>query len=141
MQIAYGCTSHEITQLEIGIMWLINILGIAVMACIVWWFWLWKPRAISGMTNKRQIIIVDSGTYQPAHISVPVGRPSIIHFLRKDPSPCASTVIFPAWDISAELPVDEEVAITIQPSSTGVYPFTCQMQMYRGEVHVVGDEN
>ncbi len=26
-------------------MLLINILGIATMAFIVWWFWLWKPKA------------------------------------------------------------------------------------------------
>ncbi len=26
-------------------MLLINILGIAMMAFIVWWFWLWKPKA------------------------------------------------------------------------------------------------
>jgi plastocyanin domain-containing protein len=26
-------------------MLLINILGFAMMAFIVWWFWLWKPKA------------------------------------------------------------------------------------------------
>jgi len=122
-------------------MWLINILGIALMGFIVWWFWLWKPKTIPGVTNTAQRVVVENGSYQPANLFVPVGRETTLHFLRKDPSPCSSTVVFPQWELSAELPLDEEVEITITPQETGVFPFTCQMQMYRGDIHVVGDHN
>lgn len=121
-------------------MWLVNSLGIALMAGIVWWFWLWKPKTIEASSGNPQTVVVESGSYQPARIVVPVGRESTLHFLRKDPSPCASTVVFAEWGISAELPLGKEVQVSIEPRSTGVFPFTCQMQMYRGEVHVVADD-
>ena len=122
-------------------MWLINILGIALMVFIVWWFWLWKPKALAPANDTLQKIVVENGSYQPANIVVSVGKQTTLQFLRKDQSPCSSTVVFPEWEISAELPLDEEVEITIHPEKTGVFPFTCQMQMYRGEIHVVGEEN
>lgn len=40
-------------------MWLVNILGIALMGFIVWWFWLWKPNAVAGVANTVQRIVVD----------------------------------------------------------------------------------
>jgi plastocyanin domain-containing protein len=120
-------------------MWLINSLGIALMGFIVWWFWLWKPKQISGGTNAVQRVVVENGSYQPANLVVPVGRETTLHFLRKDPSPCSSPVVFPQWDLSAELPLNEEIEVTITPPEIGVFPFTCQMQMYRGDIHVVGD--
>ena len=122
-------------------MWLINTLGIALMGFIVWWFWLWKPKQIPRVTNTVQRVVVENGSYQPANLVVPLGRETTLHFLRKDPSPCSSTVVFPQWDLSAELPLNEEVEVTITPREIGVFPFTCQMQMYRGDIHVVGDDN
>ena len=120
-------------------MWLVNTAGIALMAGIVWWFWLWKPKTIAAASANPQTVIVESGSYKPARVVVPVGRETTLHFLRKDPSPCASTVVLAEWGIAADLPLDVEVAIQIIPAETGVFPFSCQMQMYRGEVHVVAD--
>ena len=122
-------------------MWLINSIGIALMGFIVWWFWLWKPKQIPGVTNTVQVVVVENGSYQPANLVVPLGRETTLHFLRKDPSPCSSTVVFPQWDLSAELPLNEEIEVAITPQETGVFPFSCQMQMYRGDIHVVGEDN
>lgn len=122
-------------------MWLVNILGIALMVGIVWWFWLWRPKSIAEVSNSLQAVIVENGSYQPANLVVPVGRKTTLRFRRMDPSPCASTVVFAEWGISADLPLEKEVQVSIEPQSTGVFPFTCQMQMYRGKVHVVDDEN
>jgi plastocyanin domain-containing protein len=38
-------------------MLLINILGIAMIAFIVWWFWLWTPKAepAAQPTSKRDV--------------------------------------------------------------------------------------
>ena len=122
-------------------MWLVNILGVALMGFIIWWFWLWKPKVFVAASNAVQRVVVENGSYQPANLVVPVGRKTTLHFLRKDPSPCSSTVVLPQWELSAELPLDEEVEVTITPQETGVFPFTCQMQMYRGDIHVVGDDS
>jgi len=122
-------------------MWLINIVGIALMAFIVWWFWLWKPRVAQTTASATQSVTVENGSYQPANLVVPVGVETTLHFLRTDPSPCSSTVVFPEWEISAELPLDKDIAVTFTPKETGIFPFTCQMQMYRGEIHVVDNKN
>lgn len=48
--------------------WLINLSGLALMALIVWWFWLsgaGKPRRA---THGAVDIIVDDGVYEPAVI-------------------------------------------------------------------------
>ncbi len=121
-------------------MWLINILGLALMVGIVWWFWLWKPKSPAAVSEDLPVIIVKNGSYQPTDVTVPVGRKTTLRFRREDPSPCASTVVFAQWGVSTELPMDREVEVSIEPQSTGVFPFTCQMQMYRGNVHVVEDK-
>jgi len=121
-------------------MWLVNSLGVALIVGIIWWFWLWKPKAIRVVSGNSLTVAVENGSYQPAQIVVPVGRKTTLYFLRKDPSPCASTVVLAQWGISAELPLDKEVQLAIEPQSTGVFPFTCQMQMYRGEIHVVDND-
>ncbi|MDZ7661932.1 cupredoxin domain-containing protein [Thiohalophilus sp.] len=116
--------------------WLINLLGLALMLAIVWWFWIAKPA-----TTQRQgdtvDILVDDGVYTPSRIETPVNQPITLRFLRKDASPCAEQVIFSDFDISAELPVDDYKAITLTPQEKGEYDFTCQMQMYRGTLIVI----
>ncbi|SQD78399.1 cupredoxin domain-containing protein [Moritella yayanosii] len=77
----------------------INILGLGLIAFIVWWFWIDKPTDATELTEENSTIVVDSGIYQPARIKVPSGKKAIIAFLRKDDSPCAATVIFPDFEI------------------------------------------
>ena len=59
-----------------------------------------------------------------------------LRFLRKDPSACAEKVVFADLDVSADLPLGEPVEVTVVPPRPGEYPFTCQMQMYRGALIV-----
>ena len=114
---------------------LINILGLSLIALIVWWFWLYKPSEAS-VTENDIVITVDNGTYQPSRLKVSAGQPVTLTFLRKDASPCAATVVFPASDISEELPLNKAKAIVLPAMSRGEYAFTCQMQMYRGKLVV-----
>ncbi|GGB92499.1 copper-binding protein [Marinobacterium zhoushanense] len=116
-------------------MLLINLLGLLLIALIVWWFWLHKGE--STQIDSGEITInVNDGVYDPAHIRVPAGQPATLRFLRKDPSPCASVVVFSDFDISQELPLNKTKDVRLQPMQPGRYPFTCQMQMYRGELIV-----
>ena len=109
-----------------------NIAGMALIAAIIWWFWLAKPmaRRVSG-AGAIEIVVAD-GSYNPARIEVPTGKPTTLRFVRKDPSPCAEQVIFHDLNVSADLALDEPVEITITLPQSGEYSFTCQMQMYRG---------
>lgn len=113
---------------------LANILGISLIALIVWWFWLYKPKRQA--LASEQVILVKNGVYEPAHIEVNQHQQTQLKFLREDQSPCAATVVFSTLDISEELKLGQETVIVLPALSSGVYPFSCQMQMYKGELFV-----
>lgn len=116
--------------------WLINLAGLLLIAGIVWWFWLYKTAGVAAAQDKLLTVIVENGVYQPARIKVSAGQAVRMEFLRKDASPCAETVIFPALNLSFELPVNKTALITLPPLESGKYEFHCQMKMYRGELQV-----
>ncbi len=111
---------------------LINLAGVAVMAAIVWWFWLSRPRAQRASGAGAIEIVVDGGVYTPARIEVPAGKPVTLRFLRKDASPCAEKALFDDLGVSADLPLGKPLDVTVTPLNPGEYEFTCQMRMYRG---------
>lgn len=115
----------------------INLVGLLLIAIIIWWFWIFKTRAVtldSGVTTIR----VENGVYSPSRIQLIAGEESTLQFLRIDESSCAQTVVFADLDISAELILNQNTEVHLPPLKAGTYPFACQMQMYRGEV-VVGE--
>ncbi len=117
---------------------IINLLGLLLIALIAWWFWIYKPDAV--LADKNTVtVVVDNGIYEPAKIRLAAGQNTTLRFLRKDPSPCAATVVFADLEISAELPVNKYQEINLPPLAAGEYPFTCQMQMYRGALIVEGN--
>jgi plastocyanin domain-containing protein len=116
-------------------MLLVNVAGIALIALIVWWFWLYKATDIV-LNDTDLVIIVENGTYQPAHIKLASDQATELHFLRKDSSPCSEMLLLPELEISESLPVDKPKAIAIPPLKKGEYAFHCQMQMYRGVLKV-----
>ncbi|MDH5600774.1 MAG: cupredoxin domain-containing protein [Gammaproteobacteria bacterium] len=114
---------------------MVNIIGILLIALIVWWFWIKQPRSVKVASNEVEII-VDNGVYSPSNIELKLGQSVKIIFLRKDPSPCAEKVIFEELGVSLELPVNKAVEVTINPEKSGSYVFNCQMKMYTGHLKV-----
>ncbi len=115
----------------------VNLLGLGLIAVIVWWFWLYKPTLVKGIPDASEVtVIVENGVYQPAHISIKENYPVRINFIRKDESPCAAMLLFPDLDISAELPLNKPFVITLPAMKKGQYPFHCQMKMYTGSLLV-----
>ncbi|NIP72695.1 MAG: cupredoxin domain-containing protein [Gammaproteobacteria bacterium] len=113
----------------------VNAAGLAVIALIVWWFWLSGPRARAVETGPVDIV-VDGGVYSPARVQLKAGRAVTLRFLRKDPSPCAEKVVFDDLGIAEDLPVGQWREIRIVRPAPGEYEFTCQMHMYRGTLVV-----
>lgn len=111
----------------------VNLAGTAVVAFVVWWFWLGKPKAAASASPELVIEVAD-GVYQPSRVQVPAGQPATLKFLRRDPSPCAEKVIFHDLGVSAELPLHRQIAITLPPPAPGEHVFTCDMGMYRGSI-------
>jgi len=117
---------------------LVNLVGLALIAGIAWWFWLYQPKAAAQSKSGAVSITVDDGIYSPSRVSVKPNEAVVLRFLRKDPSPCAAMVIFDDLDISEELPVGKPKDIRLKVDKPGTYAFTCQMKMYRGELVVEG---
>jgi len=114
---------------------LINLLALAFIGFIVWWFWLAKSGDVQ-MVRDSIDVIVDGGIYSPAIIEVGRGQSIILNFIRRDVSPCAGQVIFAELGISAELPLTESKKIELTLDNEGEFGFTCQMGMYRGKLIV-----
>lgn len=110
---------------------IINLVGLALIALIVWWFWLYQPREAE-LGKDDLLIVVDNGTYQPARIRLPANQSVSLNFLRKDASPCAETLLIPDLQISATLPLNKTKRVDLPPMQKGDFAFHCQMQMYRG---------
>lgn len=108
--------------------------GIAAIALIVWWFWLSRPKATHIAAQQAIRILVEDGTYQPAALEVAAGQALTLTFIRHDATPCAEKVIFGDLDVTADLPLNTPVQVTLPPLQPGSYPFTCQMGMYRGQL-------
>lgn len=117
----------------------VNILGIAIAAFVVWWFWIFKKRSEARARGNIIEILVDSGVYEPSLIHASAGEPLTLRFMRKDQSPCAEKVIFSGLDLSADLPVGKPYDLSFTPDKPGEYEFTCQMAMYRGKLIVDQD--
>lgn len=113
---------------------LVNVIGILLIAFIVWWFWIARASAVALGAQQKITIEVKDGVYQPATIAVDINRPVTFIFVRKDPSPCAEYVIFKRLEISRQLPLDQPVEVSFKLAEPGEYEFTCQMGMYRGRV-------
>jgi plastocyanin domain-containing protein len=56
--------------------------------------------------------------------------------MRKDPSPCAETLLIPDLQINDFLPLNKLKTIQLPMLTPGEYTFHCQMQMYRGQITV-----
>ena len=114
---------------------LVNLLGVALIALIVWWFWLTRPRA-QGAGEGPITVLVEDGVYTPSRIEARAGQSLVLRFVRKDASPCAAKVVFDQLQISADLPIGQAYDVRLTPPAPGEYAFTCEMQMYRGSLVV-----
>ena len=114
----------------------INIIGLTIIALIIYWFWIYKPKAVAVKPQSIIKVIVADGVYQPSHIKVPAATDVTLEFQRIDPAPCADRVIFPELNISESLPLNQSKTIKLTKLKPGHYQFHCQMQMYQGELQV-----
>ena len=80
------------------------------------------------------IDVTESG-YKPATITLRKGVPARLIFTRKTTATCGTEVVFPAYKIKKNLPLNKPVVIEFTPRQSGTLSFGCQMgQMIRGQV-------
>lgn len=116
-------------------MLIINSVGVVLIALIIWWFWLYKPKETE-LGENDLVIAVENGIYSPSRIKIPAGQTFELKFIRKDESPCSETLLIPELKISDTLPINKLKVIQLPALESGEYAFHCQMQMYRGQLTV-----
>ena len=117
---------------------IVNTAGIALIALIVWYFWLYKKEGVKvgDVGGIQEVKVNVKGGYDPDVIVVKQGKPVRLHFNRQESAMCSEMVIFDKIDQSAKLPEGETVTIEFTPQNKGEIPFQCQMGMLRGKVVV-----
>ncbi|MEW6129318.1 MAG: efflux RND transporter periplasmic adaptor subunit [Acidobacteriota bacterium] len=81
------------------------------------------------------ITLTDKG-FVPSVITLKVGIPARLIFLRKVEVTCATEIQIPALGITQELPFNEAVAIEFTPTQVGEIKFACSMNMVSGKIIV-----
>jgi plastocyanin domain-containing protein len=117
----------------------VTVLGFALIAFIVWFFWLKKSkgtRAVVTSSGHQEAMILVKGGYTPDVVVVEHGKPVRLNFRREETASCSEMVLFPDFDKSAQLPTGETVAVEFVPQDPGEYEFACQMGMLRGKLIV-----
>lgn len=118
---------------------IVTLFGLALVAAIVWFFWLKKARGSRAATTSgghQEAMILVKGGYTPGVIVVQHGKPVRLNFRREETASCSEMVLFPDFDKSAKLPTGEVVPIEFLPENPGEYEFACQMGMFRGKLVV-----
>ena len=118
----------------------VTIIGVALIAGIVWFFWLKKGQGVPATVTSsgyQEMTILVKGGYTPSVIRVEAGTPVRLTFRREETSPCSETVLFDAFGKSAKLPEGQLVPVEFLPREPGEFPFTCGMGMLHGTVVVV----
>ena len=118
---------------------LVNLVGLGLIAFIVWFFWLVKVKGVRAAVTsggyQEQMVLVKGG-YTPDVIVVEAGKPVRLNFIRQESASCSEMVLLPAFDKSAQLPEGQTVPVEFLPKERGEYEFACQMGMFRGKIIV-----
>ncbi|MDJ0735910.1 MAG: cupredoxin domain-containing protein [Nostocaceae cyanobacterium] len=116
----------------------VTVGGLALMGVELWWFLFSKTslQQVKVQEGIQEITIAVDGGYKPSRIVVKVGEPVRLNFLRRDPSTCLETVLFPDFHIAQNLANNNVTPVEFTPQKPGEYIFTCGMNMFRGVVEV-----
>ena len=114
---------------------MINIIGIALMALVAWFFF-GKRKEVSVVAGD-EIKIEVAGGYKPASITVKKGKTTTLQFHRTDASDCLAEVVLADFGVRQTLPLNQTTEISITPEKTGEFDFSCGMSMFHGKLKVV----
>ncbi len=84
---------------------------------------------------QRATVVID-GEYLPAKVSVKAGQPVALTFVLKEKAGCGEVLQFPSLGIKRKLKPGQKTVVTFTPKKSGMVPFTCGMEMYKGQVAV-----
>ncbi len=83
---------------------------------------------------QRVSIAASPGRFEPAVVHLVRGVPAVLEFTRVVESGCMQAVRMPWMEEAVDLPMNEKVEISVDTSITGVFSYSCWMNMVSGEV-------
>ncbi|MBI3980729.1 cupredoxin domain-containing protein [Candidatus Microgenomates bacterium] len=101
-----------------------------------YWFFLGKKEEKVREVKKSSVDIVVEGGYSPNIVSLPLGKTTVINFLRKDSNSCLEEVLLSDFHVRKYLPLNQKVAISIMPQKKGEFVYSCGMNMFHGKIVV-----
>jgi plastocyanin domain-containing protein len=107
--------------------------GLAVLAVLAGC----APQSRQGVAdNGRVAISVTENGFEPATVTVPVGKPVTLVVTRTTAKTCATDFVMAARGINRPLPLGQAVEISFTPDKAGELDYACAMDMYKGKVIV-----
>ncbi len=74
--------------------------------------------------------------FEPAVVKVQKGRPVKLVVTRTVERTCATEIVMKDFGINQPLPLGQEVAVTVTPTRTGDFKYSCAMNMIGGTLKV-----
>ena len=118
---------------------IVTVLGLALIAFIVWFFWMKKDqvtRASKTSSGHQEVMIKVKGGYTPDVIVLEKDRPDRLNFRREETASRSEKVLLPDFGQSARLTGGETVAVEFTPNDAGYFEFACQLGMVRVKLFV-----
>ncbi len=85
-------------------------------------------------STQRVAIIAKAGMFEPTEVRLVQGLPAVLEFARAVDSTCMQAVQMPWMQEPVNLPMNERVEISVDTSMTGVFSYSCWMNMVFGKV-------
>jgi plastocyanin domain-containing protein len=89
---------------------------------------------ITPASGQRIAITARAGAFDPARVHLVQGVPAVLEFTRVVDSECMKALRMPWMEDAVDLPMNETVEIPVDTSMTGVFSYSCWMNMVFGEV-------
>lgn len=115
------------------------IIGIILIAFIIWWFFGKHQEATSQGTvvnDEQTATIVVNGGYSPATVVLKKGIPAQVNFDMQDSTACLSHVVFEQLGVDKDLTKQKVTTIDIPTDKAGTFNYACGMDMFHGKVIV-----
>lgn len=74
--------------------------------------------------------------YEPSTIRLRKGVRTRLTFIRLTKDDCGEQLLIPAYNVNRQLPFNSGVTITLTPRQSGIFGFSCGMDMLHGTVIV-----